>query len=186
MVNDWKVTSYYEEMNFTSSGELGNNIVSMTESSVTMTSIYTPSSGPIETNSYTGSVNIHEWTIKKDGTWSSVQEVTYPNGSSAYTNRIEQSGTWSFLRKTKGDESKKNERVHFNILQSKTVETPSAGSVNSTEETYLTGEKVMVYNVNESKKDLLELELENKYVFSQTSGYSNAHSLIRQITLEGK
>ena len=186
MVNDWKVTSYYEEMEFISNGEKGTNIISMTESSVTTSSVYTPSNGPVETNSYTGSVKLHEWTIKKDGTWSSVQEVTYPNGNSAYTNKIEQSGTWSFLRKTKGDEFEKNERVHFNVLQSKTVQTPSVGPVNSTEETYLTGEKVVVYTIKESKKDILEMELENDYALTQTSGYSNSHGLIRKITLTGK
>ncbi len=186
MVNDWKVTSYYEEMEFVSNGEKGTNIVSMTENSVTLSTVYTPSNGPVETNSYPGSVKLHEWAIKKDGTWSSVQEVTYPNGNSAYTNRIEQSGTWSFLRKTKGDEFEKNERVHFNVLQSKTVETQSAGFVNSTEETYLTGEKVMVYTITASKKDALEMELENSYAFTQTSGYSNSNSLVRKITLTGK
>lgn len=189
LVNDWKVTSYLEELEFVSTnGDKGTNTVSMTESSVTTSSVHTPVSGPGSTYSQTGLVKLHEWTIKKDGTWSSVQEIEFQNGNSTYNNKIEQSGTWSFPRKTKGDEFEKNERVHFNILQSKTLETNSGQSalINSSEETYLTGEKVLVYTIKESKKDALEMELANDYMLTQTSGNNNSTSLIRKITLSGK
>jgi hypothetical protein len=190
MVNDWKVTSYNEEMAFVSSnGDKDIHTISMTENSVTTAAVHTPATGPGSTYSQTGTVKLHEWTIKKDGTWSSVQEIGFGGGNSTYTNKIEQSGTWSFLRTTKGDEFGKNERVHFNILQSKSVENSTSGQIvntNSDEETYLTGEKVMVYTIKSSKKDALEMELENDYRFTQTSGNNNSHTLTRTITLQGK
>ena len=190
MVNDWKVTSFSEELEFISSSDKSKNTITMTESTVTSKSVHIPSNGsPGIAYTQTGIVKLHEWSIKKDGTWSSVQEIEFNSGNTTNNKKIEQSGTWSFLRQTKGDEFEKNERVHFNILQSKTVDNTASGQIvntNSEEETYLTGEKVMVYTVIRSKKDELEMELENNYAFTQTSGSDNSQTLIRKITLSGK
>lgn len=190
MVNDWKVTSFNEEQEFISNSDKNTNTITMTESTVTTKSVNIPSNGsPAIAYTQTGIVKLHEWSIKKDGTWSSVQEIEFNSGNTTNNKKIEQSGTWSFLRQTKGDEFEKNERVHFNVLQSKTVDNTTSGQIvntNSEEETYLTGEKVMVYTVLTSKKDALEMELENNYALTQTSGSENSQTLIRKLTLTGK
>jgi hypothetical protein len=191
LVNDWKVTSSFEETVYTTSnGDHTSNTTTITENEVTASTVYDPSTGPTATNSATGSVLINEFVIQKDGTWSLVREISFQGGTSSSNNRIEQSGTWSFLKNNKSDDFKKNERVHFNVLKSNSLETVSlSGSVvnsNSYEKTYLTGEKVLVYTIKESKKDQLEMELETSSSLTQTSGNNYSNSAIKRMTLESK
>lgn len=191
LVNNWNVTSSFEEIENTSSnGDRSTNTITTTGTEVTTSAVYDPSSGPTTTNTATGSVLTNEFIIKKDGTWSFTREISFQSGTSSSNNFIEQSGTWSFLEKNKGDDFKKNERVHFNILKSQSLETVSlSGSVvssNSMDQTYLTGEKVLVYTVKESKKDQLEMELETNSTLTQTSGNNYSNSTIKKMTLESK
>lgn len=191
LVNDWKVVSSFEEYEFhNSNDEHSTNTTTTTENEVTISEFYHPSTGPETTNSRTGNLNSYEFLIKKDGTWSSVREISFEGGSSSSLDRIEQSGTWSFLKKNKSDDFKKNERVHFNVLSSKSLQTVSSGGVvlssNSTDETFITGEKVLVYTIKTSKKDQLEMELENNYSSTQSSGANNSNSLVQKLTLQGK
>jgi hypothetical protein len=190
LVNDWRVTSSLEETEYTSNGDHSTNTTTIAENEVTTSTVYDPSTGPTTTNSATGSVLINEFIIQKDGTWSLVREISFQGGTSSSNNRMEQSGTWSFLKNNKSDDFKKNERVHFNVLKSKSLETVSlSGSVvnsNSYEETYLTGEKVLVYTIKESKKDQLEMEMETSSSLTQTSGNNYSNSAIKRMTLESK
>lgn len=191
LVNDWKVTSYYEETKLENpDGDKITNTTSMTETVATMSMVFEPNTGVGSSNSRTGSVNTNEFSIQKDGTWSLIRETTYPSGNSSYNYKVEQSGTWSFLKKTKGDDFEKNERVHFNVLSSKKLETDVMGqtvvNTSSDEETFLTGENVLVYSIKESKKDELEMELEKKYTVSQDPGNDFSNSTIQKMTLKGK
>lgn len=189
LTNDWKVVSYFEEQEFiTSNGDRSVSTTTMTESSVTNSMIYEPSTGPGTTNSRTGEVKAHEFSIKKDGTWSYLQEINYPNNGFASYSRTELSGTWSFLKKNKGDDFEKNERIHFNVLKSETQEKNYSGTIvmseNSTESTFLTGENVLVYVVKTSKKDALEIELDKNYVFTPDSGSGHSNKMIKKMTLQ--
>lgn len=189
LTNDWKVVSYFEEQEFnTSGGDRSVSTVSMTESTVSNTVIYEPSTGPGTTNSRTGEVKAHEFAIKKDGTWTYLQEINYPNNGFASYSLIKMSGTWSFLKKNKGDDFEKNERIHFNVLKSETREKNYSGTIvmseNSTESSYLTGENVLVYVVKTSKKDALEIELYHNYVFTPNSGSGHSTRMTKKMTLQ--
>ncbi|WP_343636186.1 hypothetical protein [Fluviicola sp.] len=190
LVNDWKVVSSFEEQEFRNANDEHTvNTLTTTDNEVTSSTFYHPPTGPEVTNSQTGTLNAYEFLIKKDGTWSSVREIAFGSGASSSVSRIEQSGTWSFLKKNKSDDFKKNERVHFNVLNSKEVETSSSGgtvvSSSSAVNTYATGEKVLVYAIKTSKKDELEIELEKNSAFTNNSGTST-NSLIQKLTLKGK
>ena len=190
LTNDWKVVSYLEESNYSSSGGNYHTTVSMTENEVTHSFHQEPANGQSVSNSQTGSVKAHEFIIKKDGTWSYLQEISFPHNGSGNDNRIEHSGTWSFLKKNKGDDFEKNERIHFNILETKGLETLYAGGVviysNSNQQTFLTGENVLVYVVKTSKKDALELELEKDYAHTSDPGTGFHNTTIRKMTLAVK
>lgn len=191
LVNDWKVTSSFEEIeNTDSNGDHSTNTITITENEVTQTVVYDPSTGPSTSNSATGSVLINEFIIKKDGTWSMEREISFGAGTSSSTERIAQSGSWSFLKNNKSDDFKKNERVHFNVLKSEKLQTVLlSGSVvnsNSYAYTYLTGEKVLVYTIKASKKDQLEMELEKNSSLTQTSGNNYSNSMIQKMTLTSK
>ncbi|MEO9257646.1 MAG: hypothetical protein ABI207_04645, partial [Crocinitomicaceae bacterium] len=80
---------------------------------------------------------------------------------------ITQSGTWSFIKPSKGDDFKEKERVIFNILVSNmtTTTTISDGinqnvSTDASNQTYLVGEETRVYTVIESTKDKLSLSVD--------------------------
>lgn len=189
LTNDWKVVSYFEEQEFnTSNGDRSVSTISMTESTVSNTVIYEPSTGPGTTNSRTGEVKAHEFAIKKDGTWDYLQETNYPNNGYAFYSRTKLSGTWSFLKKNKGDDFEKNERIQFNVLKSEELDKSYAGTIvmseNTTESTFLTGENVLVYVVKTSKKDALEIELDHNYVFTPDSGSGHSNKMVKKMTLQ--
>lgn len=103
--------------------------------------------------------------------------------------RQEKSGTWSFVGKTKGDDFKKNERILFNVLSESESIIQTLNQVIVTNQTsantYLTGEKMLIYTVTESKKDQLGMNLEEAYSGTQGSNTaSNKYS--EQIILESK
>jgi hypothetical protein len=190
ITNEWKVTSYDDVQTYTNiNGTKTTSTISMTETVITNTDVTEPTTGPSTTNTQSGTVNKNEFTIKKDGTWTWVIDAVYTTGNSLDNQILEQSGTWSFVGKTKGDDFKKNERVLFNVLNLKATETETVNQVvvdSSTDNvTYATGNNTMIYTISESKKDKLELELESKYVFTQSS-YMNSSLTSRKITLEKK
>ena len=188
MINDWNVESSTSEITFLGSdGEkLVTNEVIM-DNSITTKYIQTSADGGTETSSSTGKVNANSWAIKKDGTWTWTRELEYSEGGGQKM-ITEQSGTWSFIGKTKGDEFKKNERILFNILSIKntTVQTSNGSASTSTStDTYLTGETSMIFTVKESKKDELQMEAEGKNVYTEDSDVSTYTSKI-SVTLSAK
>ncbi len=189
MVNEWKVTSQTEtSTSVQSNGDKQEETRTYSENAVTRTTVYTPSIGPVMTTSQTGIVNSNDLKIDKDGTWTWTQTILYGSGNSTTLSTDEQSGTWSFIGKTKGDEFKKNERILFNILSIKntTVQTSNGSASTSTStDTYLTGETSMIFTVKESKKDELQMEAEGKNVYTEDSDVSTYTSKI-SVTLSAK
>lgn len=173
MANEWKITSYEKNDTQTSNGNQTVIKTSMTETGVTRT---TTNGGTTTTS--TGTVNTNEMTIDKDGTWTSTQDISgsYVLLGTTYTTNTKttESGTWSFVAKTKGDEFKKNERVIFNVLTETTTTTQSGGSTGTSTDsyTYASGELVRVYTVKESKGKELELEMTTNN--TNTSGSNNS------------
>jgi hypothetical protein len=190
LTNEWKVTSYQDvETSQNTNGDKTISTISITGNTVTNTDVNDPVNGPETTTSTIGTLNTHEFTIKKDGTWSWIIDQTFTDGSSVRNERMEQSGSWSFLNKTKGDDFKKYERVLFNVLAAKLTDIQTENQIvvaNNIENlTYTTGKSTMIYTITESKKNKLEMELESKYVFTQDSD-SNSSATTRKLVLEKK
>ena len=83
-----------------------------------------------------------------------------------------ESGTWSFLGKSKADDFKKNERIIFNTLK----RTYTKGDINfsfipTMNYTYLTGENSVIYSISEASNDKLKLEL-------QESSSNNSNTIL--------
>lgn len=189
MVNEWKVSSQTEvTKTIEPDGDTYDGTTTYSENAVTKTTVFTPSIGPTMTSSQTGIVNNNDLKIGKDGTWTWTTTVLYGSGNSTTLSTDEQSGTWSFIGKTKGDEFKKNERILFNALSIKntTVQTSNgSASTSTTTDTYLTGESTMIFTIKESKKDELQMETEGKNVYTQNSDVSTYTSKI-SVTLSAK
>lgn len=178
--NDWKVTAYEAtQSNYNSAANnskshqvQNGNVLVMTQSGV--------SNGMPDPEQVTSvTVNTFTYKIQKDGTWSSVQDISYSANDHTLT---ENSGTWNFLGKSKGDDFKKNERVMFNVLNQKITQNTAAGQ-NVNVSTFITGEKALIYTVKESSGKKLVLEREHQYV-SKYGEQSNSSSLEEMITLE--
>lgn len=175
ITNDWKIVSLEDEEEKNSGNTYDSDSYSktiMTESTVSNYSTYTymgPDSMETLIEQSTGSVKANNLTIKKDGTWEWDQELFYENppdsNTQSRTVKKNLSGTWSFVGKTKGNDFKKNERIIFNILQSKDVENyewnSGGGNEVLEEHTYLTSENTMTFTVKESTKKELQLEMES-------------------------
>lgn len=126
-------------------------------------------------------------TIDKDGTFTWTRGETTHGvvfGGSVYQTHKEsmtQSGTWSFVGRTRGDDFKKNERLLFTILSESKISSQTGGGNNpvfpdttiSSTQTYLTGEKVMIYTVVKSTKDELRLESESSHTSSSNGTTSS-------------
>ncbi|WP_343636190.1 hypothetical protein [Fluviicola sp.] len=192
VTNTWKVTSMENvETSINSNGDKHVSTLSMNESSASEKDDYYPASGVTTSTTRTGTMNTNEMVIKKDGTWTWTTSVTYTgdNGNSTETEMVEQSGTWSFLAKSKGDNFKKNERILFNVLAAKLHEVDMENGVVTDEDTsdlvYSTGKNTMIYTVKESKKGELELESEAQNVTTQNST-SNSNSISSTIVMKSK
>lgn len=192
VTNEWKVTSMESiENNINSSGDKHISTFSVNGNTVTDKNDDYPSNGVSSSTVRTGTMNTNELTIKKDGTWTWTMSATYPgdNGNSSYTEMVDQSGTWSFLTKSKGDDFKKNERLVFNILAAKIrdIEVENGVTVQDDKEelVYSTGKYTTIYTVKESKNNRLELELETQNVATQNS-FESSSSTSRTMTLESK
>ncbi len=193
VTNEWKIVSYERNESGTyQNGNTSSLIIKMTESSFTRELTDKDNNGTVHFYNYSeGSVNSHELTIKKDGTWSSVQDITYVFSNNNGTNRIvtEESGTWSFVGKTKGDDFKKNERMLFNVLNRSEKSTSTNGnnvtSDDLTSTTFLTGENLKIYTIKESKKEEMQLEMESN-IASETNGGVNKDEDLLKMTLRSK
>ncbi|MGV3612532.1 MAG: hypothetical protein ACO1N0_16355 [Fluviicola sp.] len=176
ITNDWKIVSLEDEAENNSPNTFDSHSYSkttMTESTVSNYSTYTymaPETVETLIEQSNGSVKANNLTIKKDGTWQWDQELFYekkPQNSNAQNITVKKnlSGTWSFVGTTKGNDFKKNERILFNILQSKDAEifewNSGGGNEVLEEHTYLTSEKTMTFTVKESSKKELRLEMES-------------------------
>lgn len=189
VTNEWKVVSYvktesYSDPDLDYSNSMTKNL---TETSFTQQSVSTDDGVSVNSNS-SGSVNAHEMTIKKDGTWSWKRDMTYDYGNGNGNNIVdEQTGTWTFVGKTKGDDFKKNERLLFNILS----ETRTSSQINnqvvvsqfSSNETYLTGENVLIYTIKESKQKEMELEWVNDVAITTDYGSSSGNVKKESVTM---
>lgn len=190
MTNEWKITSFENTETYVNSmGSKQTSIYSMTDMVVTDKTILEPVAGSSSTSSETGTVNKHELTIKKDGTWSWTVDVSFVDGNKTRNESVVRSGTWSFIGKTEGDDFEKNERVLFNVLEMNGSEIETTNQQvtynDSSKETYSTGKNTMVYTITESKNKKLEMELESKKVYSDDSN-STSLSVSQKIVLEKK
>jgi hypothetical protein len=175
-------------------GQSGFTITNMTETAYTK-QFSTSFNGVAIVDESSGIVNVHELILKKDGTWALNRDFTeqYENGASSKV-VFEQTGTWTFVGKTKGDDFKKNERLLFNVLTEKknSVYTNNDQVVVSqftSNDTYLTGELVLIYTIKESKNKELELELVNDVAVTGDYGSNpgtNTDKLSVSMTLKQK
>jgi hypothetical protein len=161
ITNEWRVVSYSEQ---TTNGDTINSY----------------STGDASNNS-------NNLTIDKDGTWTwktASSHSGYVFGGTVFLTDKEsttQSGTWSFIGKTKGDDFKKNERVLFTVLSESSLKSETGGGGNpvfpdttvSSSQTYLTGEKVLIYTVVKSTHKELQLESESSHTNSSTGETSS-------------
>jgi hypothetical protein len=190
VTNEWKVTSYQEKIELVnSSGDINRSTTSSNGSSVSNEYVSDPATGPSTTLFATGTANAFEFIIKKDGTWSSIKDFTYTTSNSSDQTKQERSGTWSFVGKTKGDDFKKNERILFNILNETETVTQISNQVlvnnQTTSDTYLTGENILIYTITLSKKDQLAMNLEESYSGTQGSSTTSKETSV-QLILESK
>ncbi|MNE17672.1 hypothetical protein D3C87_32960 [compost metagenome] len=189
MANEWKVTSQNEtSTSVQADGNKTEETTTYSATTLSKTTVYTPVIGPQMTSVQTGIINTNDLKIEKDGTWTWTKTILYGSGNSTELSTDIQSGTWSFIGKTEGDEFKKNERVLFNILSVKntTIETDQGSATTTTSsDTYLTGESTMIFTIKESKKDELQMEAEGKNVYTDDSDISTYTSKI-SVTLSEK
>jgi len=196
MSNEWSATELSSSSTTTNAdGDVETTSWSSTDGATfTMTQTYTPSGGTSSSLTLDGTVNEFSYTINKDGSWSSVTDMTFSidlGGGISQTQqtRDENSGTWTLLGKNKTGELKKNERVVFNTLSSTSTETSTiTGSTPDTEtstNTYAEGENPEVMMVVESKGKMLKLKKEtnNAYTFD---GDTETTVSTMEITMEEK
>lgn len=191
VTNEWKVVSYEKTDDYTGSqGSTNSTKMSMNESSFTLRNVAMTNGVVDMDHTSGGSVNSHELSVKKDGTWSWIQDITYVYDNGSSRKLVKETGTWSFVRKTKGDDFKKNERILFNVSTENVFTNQISGQVvvseNSTNKTFLTGENIRIYTITESKRKELQLELDSKVVAEVDSGGENTDNERVKITLKEK
>lgn len=178
--NDWKVTAYESTQSGYNSAADNFKFHDVLNGNTLITTQNVISNGePQPEQVINATVNTFTYTIKKDGTWSSVQDINYSASDKLLT---ETSGTWNFLGKSKGDDFKKHERVMFNVLNQKTVQ--NGGAVqNVNASTFIAGEKALIYTVKESSGKKLVLQREQQNV-NKYGEQSNSDSFEEMITME--
>lgn len=195
VTNEWKVVSFVQNDSFSNQGgQSGSTLINMTETTYTQRVISSFGGITMVDDETSGIVNAHELTLKKDGTWTLNKDLTeeYDNGASSHV-VFEQTGTWTFVGKTKGDDFKKNERLLFNVLTEKKTSVYTNNQVVvsqfTSNDTYLTGELVLIYTIKESKKKEMELELVNDVAVTGDYGSNpgtNTDKLSVSMTLKQK
>lgn len=186
MANEWTISSYESTITSTTTNTgspADTDVQSISSDGATLT--ITSSSNGTANDPVTGTVNAFTYTIEKDGTWSSLMDITTTQtidiGGTVYTattnSKEESTGTFDFLNGVSKD-FKKNERVVFNTLTSKTTTVSSSdipGSSSSTDVddyTYAEGENSMIYVITESKKKSLILTSAENNTYT-TDGYNS-------------
>ncbi|MNK18895.1 hypothetical protein D3C87_371110 [compost metagenome] len=182
MANEWQVTSFEQTRTGIASNYEDIEKTVMNENNFTRELIHKQNDSIEVIHSNPGTVNNHVLDIKKDGTWTWVRDLSYDGVN---TTIIEQSGTWSFVGKTKSGDFKKNERVLFNVLLKETTVIYQTGEEFS-EETYLTGENVLIYTVTESKRKELSLEMDFTNKLNYNGNPETTDKLSQKITLKEK
>ena len=178
VVGEWTVTGYETTSKSTQNDGDYNSFTQSLSGTTISTSNTTYDAGSGSTTTGTGSYTLNEgsYTFEKDGTFSSVWNVTYVSTASytflgvTYTtttttvSTLKSSGNWSFAGKVK-DEYKNKERLVLNILsteetdKSTSVTTNSAdnttdtdeGDLTTTIENYNSGEMVEAYEIDQLK-----------------------------------
>lgn len=168
--NEWKIDSAEEVTTTTNGGSTSTNTRKISGTTITNTSV---SGGT--TSSVTGTVNESKWSIKKDGTWERVFSFTFTEtvlgNTLTSTTSITESGNWDFFSGV--GEFKKNERIVFNTLNSKIVESDTYGGNTDTEttvNTYQDGEVSEIFVITESTKKALAFEFTGGTTDAVTSG----------------
>lgn len=192
--NEWKVVSFVKTESYSDPDQeySHNSTLNLTETSFTQQNS-SVDGGMSVSNTSSGSVNSHEMIIKKDGTWSWKRDMTYDYGNGDGNKIVdEQTGTWTFVGKTKGDDFKKNERLLFNILSetrtSSQIVDQAVVNQFSSNETYLAGENVLIYTIKESSRKEMQLESFNDVAITSDYGSSsgNTNKEMTTITLKEK
>lgn len=173
---EWTVDNYESVTTNTS----GSN--TMTETTKASGSVYSETTTfGNSTDTETGVLNSHTWSMKKDGTWERKISYTFTEtvGSTTHVEKIEttESGNWDFLNGV--GEFKKNERIVFNTMKSVKVTTNTIGSNTTTTtntDTFLDGETSAIFVVTESSKKALSLEASGATTDSSTSGSTTTTS----------
>jgi hypothetical protein len=138
-------------------------------------------------NTTNGSVTSSTYTIKKDGTWSSMSVVKYTssantNGGTTVSNTIdrtvttENSGTWQFTKKNKGIDEKNKESVLMATTVSKTttvnvITNPSGTTTSVSNSTSGNNNSVAVWHLTQlkSKEMIADADLGNTSTGTNTS-----------------
>lgn len=195
IANNWTIVSQNEEQTVVNSaGDKSYSKNTYTETTFSNYSEQTPFSGSTFTTETSGTVTANTIEIKKDGTWTWNQELSYNQdlgggNTSNYVVKNVHSGNWNFVKKSKGEDFEKNERISLEALErtSSTVQTVNnvLANSNSSKTTYSPGESIVVYTIVKSKNKELELKLDvdSREVLN---GNASTKKMTRSIVLEEK
>ncbi len=205
MVNEWSITEFKSVATIKNDFGVNSKIVKVLDgASLKTTSTGVPSSvgGSSMNLELSGTVNTWTYSIKKDGTWSSKEDITTTWVDSTFDSSVwnvvthkenelkETSGIWNFIGKSKTEDFKKNERVLFNILVSNAKKSVTSGGndpqVIVNKNTYIAGEKVLVFTVVESKNKELILQTDSKHSNVNSDGNIFNSSYTSTFTLTEK
>jgi hypothetical protein len=167
VVNYWKVESYELVKIENVPGGYNSIIMNIKDSKYKCTSDFFNKEDTTED----GKVQYFFFTIKKDGTWSSEKDLIYQKTFAYNTQRWveKESGTWSFLGKSKADSYKKNERIIFNTLKRTYTKGDINNFIHTMNYTYLPGESLVIYSITEASNNKLKLELQESSSFNSST-----------------
>jgi hypothetical protein len=179
--SDWSISKY--EKITTNESSLNGNDSQWDETLIVNGNVVT-----LE-NNYDGNIEFMEgvktigsFLIKKNYTWQRNMQYEFVSDDFKIQYNFEESGTWSFLNKN--DTYKNKERVHFVVLNEKTVTNQFnyVDNTTSTEETnydYKLGQKNEVYQLQMLKKDEIRMDLEqgSSFISNQNTAIYTGNSL---------
>ena len=181
VVNFWKVESF--EMTRIENIIGGSNIftINIMNSKFKSTKDFFDKPDTIEDGEYYYNL----FTIKKDGTWKIEKRLVYTNNYSLMGQILQEieTGTWSFIKKNKGDDYNRNERIIFNTLK-KTYTKNENNILNDAPPnyTFLTGENTKIYTITESTNKRLKLELLERSTNNSNNGTGNGETFTKTST----
>ena len=205
MVNEWSVIEFTSVATVKNDFGVNSKVVKVLDGAslkTTSTGIPSPMGDSSMDLVTLGTVNSWTYSIKKDGTWSSTENITITRKDSTFESSVwnvvitkenelkETSGIWNFIGKSKAEDFKKNERVLFNILISDTKISVKSGNDNSQifvdKSVYNVGDEVLVYTVVESKRKELILESDSKQSTVNSDGNTFNSTYTSTFTLTQK